>query len=87
MRTILIHVNRVRACGFGLWVRVNLTRPESANIVCTRASFPSRSCQSQLFVLLGFRLVQELLIPLQALSCCPSNDRGYCSPLGRHQFG
>ena len=87
IRTILVHVDRVRARRFCLRIRVNLARSESANVVRTRTNISSGSREAQFFVLLCFRLVQELLVPLQTLGRCPSNDGSYRPPLSGHQFG
>lgn len=72
-----------------LRIRVSLPRSKPPDIVrarCARlASLGAR--ETQLRALPSFGLVQELLVPVQALGCGSADDGRDGPPLGRHELG
>ena len=86
-RTILVHVDRIWASRLRFRVGVYLTRTQASDVVRTGTGFPSRTRETELLILLRLSLVQQLLIPLQALCRSPANDGCYRAPLGWHKLG
>ena len=87
MRTILVHVNGIRASRLRLRVGVDLSGAETADIVRAGSCLSTGTSKPELLVFLRLRLVQQLLIPLQALRRRAADNRGYCPPLGGHELG
>ena len=83
--TVFVHVNGIRSSRLRLGVWINFSWSELPYIVSTRPSIP-RTRQTQLLVLLRFRLVQQLLISFKTLRCSPTHNRRYRSPLCGHEL-
>lgn len=85
-RTVFVHVDRVRASRSVLGVRVDLARPQPADVVRTRTGIVDSS-QTELLVLGALRLVEQLLVPLEALVRRPTDNGRDRAPLRRHKLG
>lgn len=88
-RTVFVHVDRVGSSRLRLRVGINLSGPQSSDVLRRRSALgPTRSSQRQLLLALAsLGLVEQLLVPVQTLGGRSTDDGRDRSPLRRHELG